>query len=201
MVSHLPPTRLTFLSHAATQAQRRAAFPGDELLADSDLTALAAPGWKMPRVQRVLSGPEHRTRQTAQALGLSAAIATELRDCDYGSWSGLDLDDVQTQNPDGLAAWLTDPAAAPHGGESILKLLKRIGNWLDQQHNTGHTIAVTHPAVIRAAIIYVMESPPQSFWRLDIAPLSLTDLRFNGRAWTVRSSGLPLRHTDGANAD
>jgi broad specificity phosphatase PhoE len=190
---------LTFVSHAATLAQRRAAFPLDEDLEKPDFSA--ALDWKAPRAQQALSGPEHRTRQTARALGLSPEIAPDLRDCDCGSWRGLDLNDIQAQDPEGLGAWLTDPAAAPHGGESILKLIDRVGDWLERQRDKGHTIAITHPAVIRAAIIYVLEAPPQSFWRLEIAPLSLTDLRFNGRAWTVRSSGQALRHSDGTHAD
>jgi broad specificity phosphatase PhoE len=190
---------LTFLSHAATPALRRAAFPSDEDLEKPDFAE--ALDWQVPRVQQALSGPEHRIRQTALALGLSAEISADLRDCDYGSWRGLDLNDIQAQDPEGLAAWLTDPAAAPHGGESIVKLIDRVGNWLEQLRDKGHTIAVTHPVVIRAAIVHVLEAPPRSFWRVDIAPLSLTDLRFNGRAWTVRSSGQALRRSDGTHAD
>jgi broad specificity phosphatase PhoE len=199
LASHTSPTRLTFLSHAATPAQRRAAFPSDEDLEKPDFAA--ALGWKAPRAQQIWAGPEHRTRQTARGLGLSVEISAELRDCDYGSWRGLDLSEIQAQDPEGLAAWLTDPAAAPHAGESILKLIDRIGDWLEQQRDKGHTIAVTHPAVIRAAIIHVLEAPPRSFWRVDIAPLSLTDLRFNGRAWTVRSVSQILHNSDGTNAD
>jgi broad specificity phosphatase PhoE len=56
----------------------------------------------------------------------------------------------------------------------------------------GHTIAVTHPAVIRSTLVHTLQSPPSSFWRIDIAPLSLTDLRWNCRVWTVRSSGCAL---------
>jgi broad specificity phosphatase PhoE len=56
----------------------------------------------------------------------------------------------------------------------------------------GHTIAVTHPAVIRAAILNSLQSPPESFWRIEIAPLSVTDLRYNGRLWTTRSTGCSL---------
>jgi hypothetical protein len=43
--------------------------------------------------------------------------------------------------------------------------------------------------VIRSAIVHALSASAQTFWRIDIAPLSLTDLRFNGRVWTLRSSG------------
>ena len=190
-------TRLTLISHAPTQAQRRAAFPADESLEEQEFAKVAALGWKAPRLQRIWSAPERQTQQTAQALGLSAAIAPELRDCDYGAWRGREFDELQSAAPEGVVAWLTDVAASPHGGESIIDLIHRVGSWLDEQRDAGHTLAVTHPAVIRGAIVYALQAPAQTFWRIDIAPLSLTDLRFNGTVWTVRSTACPLRRTEG----
>ena len=35
----------------------------------------------------------------------------------------------------------------------------------------------------------VIEAQLQSFWRIDVTPLSLTDLRTNGRRWVLRSMG------------
>lgn len=153
----------------------------------------ASLGWKPPRAQRILCGPELRTRQTAQALGLPAIVTEELRDCGYGFWGGKELRALQDDDPEGVAAWLTDPAVAPHGGESIASLMERVGRWMEEEQRiAGHTIAVTHPAVIRCVVLHVLQSPAQSFWRIDVAPLSLTDLRFNGRAWTLRSSDCAL---------
>jgi broad specificity phosphatase PhoE len=153
------------------------------------ITALRGSG---PRAQRTLSAPELRAQQTSQALGLSAEIAADLRDCDYGAWSGFDLSDIASSKPEDVAIWLRDPGAAPHGGESIVDLIHRIGLWLNEQRDAGHTLAVTHPAVIRAAIVCALEAPPQTFWRIDVAPLSLTDLRWNERVWTLRASGCVL---------
>ena len=49
-------------------------------------------------------------------------------------------------------------------------------------------VAVTHPAIIRAAILVALDAPPKSFWRIDIAPVSRTVLHFRGHAWTLRST-------------
>lgn len=190
--------RLTLISHAAIYSQRRAAFPLDEPPDEREIAKIAALGWHIPRAQRVCAAPERRALQTAQALGLTAAVATELRDCDYGAWRGQEFDHVQAHSPEAIRSWLTDPAAAPHGGESILSLIDRVGRWLDEQSDGGHTsagshtIAVTHPAIIRSAIVHTLHALPQTFWRIDIAPLSQTDLRFNGTVWTLRSAGCPL---------
>ena len=153
---------------------------------------IAALRWKAPRAQRIFAAPERRVQQTANALGLFAVTAAELRDCDYGEWRGREFDELYSSNPDGIGAWLTDPDAAPHGGESLVNLIGRVSGWLNEHHNAGHTIVVTHPAVIRSAIVHVLGAAPQTFWRIDIAPLSLTDIRFNGNAWTLRSIACPL---------
>jgi broad specificity phosphatase PhoE len=165
----------------------------DEPVGESEIAEIAALGWNAPRAQQVCSAPERRVQETVKALGLSPTVVAELRDCDYGTWSGRELSEVQSSEPEEVLTWLTDTAASPHGGESILALVDRVGRWLEEQRERGHVIAVTHPAVIRAAIVCALEVPLQSFWRIDIAPLSLTDLRFNGRMWTLRSSGCGLR--------
>jgi broad specificity phosphatase PhoE len=190
------PARLTLISHAATQAQRRAAFPLDEPLDGRDIAKIKSLNWQAPRAQHIYAAPEHRTQQTAQALGLSAIPSTDLRDCSYGAWCGRDLTELQSKAPESVAVWLTDPTATPHGGESIVDLIERIADWLDTQRDAGHTIAVTHPAIIRSAIIHTLSAPAQSFWRIDIAPLTFTDLRHNGRTWTLRSTAVPLSHRD-----
>jgi broad specificity phosphatase PhoE len=181
-------TRLSLISHAATRAQRLSAFPSDEPVDESAISKVVGSG-KLPPADHVWSAPERRTQQTAHALGLSAEVEAELRDCDYGTWSGRQLNEIQLEDPEGLLTWLTDASSAPHGGESLLNLTERIAIWLGQQRSPGHVIAVTHPAVIRSAIIHVLRVPAESFWRVDIEPLSLTDLRFNGNTWTIRSAG------------
>jgi broad specificity phosphatase PhoE len=190
------PARLTLISHAATPATRLAAFPQDELLDAGEIAKLgkfASRTWHAPRARQVLTAPEHRTRQTAQALDLNAVVTDELRDCDYGAWQGRGLADLQAEAPEAILQWLTDPTASPHGGESITALIARTTVWLNGlvQHD-GHTIGVTHPAVIRSAILHTLGAPASSFWRVDIAPLTVTDLRHNGRVWTLRSSAVPL---------
>jgi broad specificity phosphatase PhoE len=191
------PARITLISHAATLALKRASFPLDEALVEGEPEKIAALGWTSPRIQQVCTGPEQRTRQTATALGLEGSVESGLADVNYGEWSGKQIDEIQASDPIGLAAWLTDVSAAPHGGESFVQLIVRVGHWMEAQTGAGHTLAVTHPAVIRAAILYSLQAPPESFWRLEIAPLSVTDLRFNGRLWTARSTGCALSRSSG----
>jgi broad specificity phosphatase PhoE len=189
-------SRITFISHAVTPALRRAAFPIDEALEEGEIARVQSMGWKAPGAQQILSAPERRAQMTGLSLDLSASITEDLRDCDFGSWGGRELSQVQDDDPAGLVSWLTDPAAVPHGGESIQALVGRVKGWLDRQRDAGHTIAVTHPSIIRSAMILALDAPLQSFWRVDIAPISLTDLRYNGSTWTLRSAATKLSQTE-----
>jgi broad specificity phosphatase PhoE len=189
-------SRITFISHAVTPALRRSAFPDDEALEEREIARVKSIDWRVPGAQQIVSAPERRAQMTALSLGLPASITEDLRDCHFGSWRGRELSQVQDDDPAGLVSWLTNPAAAPHGGESIDALVGRVKGWLDRQRGAGHTIAVTHPSIIRSAIILALDAPLQSFWRVDIAPISLTDLRYNGSTWTLRSAATKLSHSE-----
>ena len=185
-------TRLLLLCHASTGAARAASFPGNEPLDDPGRRRLAASPPAVGRPHRCWTSPALRATQTAQALQLDAAPEPLLRECEYGRWTGRSLDDVQAQEPDAVAAWMQDPATAPHGGESLLALLGRVGQWLDAQNQLpGRVVAVTHASVIRAALIHAIAAGPAAFWRIDVAPLSLAMLSGNGSRWNLVSLAEP----------
>lgn len=174
--------RLTMVSHAMTDAMAVGRFPADEPLNDIG-------GRRVERLDtkgdnRHLTAPERRARQTAQLLGLRAVTDPRLADLDCGRWRGHTLGELRGED---LETWLTDPARAPHGGESIVDLIERVAGWLGSlAENTSPTVAVTHPAVIRAAILHSLDSPPNAFWRIDVAPFSRTVLHFRNGHWTLR---------------
>ncbi|GHH71109.1 phosphoglycerate mutase [Streptosporangium violaceochromogenes] len=176
-------TRLLLVCHASTPATARAAFPGDEPLDARGLRRAAGPAPPVgpgPAVCAV----ERRCVQTARALGLRPVPDRLLADCDYGRWSGRTLAQVEAAEPEALVAWLTDPAAAPHGGESITALLARVAGWLSLRA-PGRIVAVTHPSVIRAAVVHALGAPAQAFWRVDVAPLARVALTGRGGRWRL----------------
>jgi broad specificity phosphatase PhoE len=177
--------RVTLVSHAMTDAMAAGRFPADEPLNRiGRRQAKRAGRLDINADTRQFAGPEERTRQTAQLLGLRAAAEPRLADLGCGAWCGQTLRAV---GPADLEAWLTDPARAPHGGESIVALIDRVAGWLASlTDDLSPTVAVTHPAVIRAAILGALDMPPKSFWRIDIAPVSRTVLHFRKGNWTLR---------------
>lgn len=185
--------RLTLICHASTDAVRRATFPGDEPLDDRGRTQAVELAGHLPSVDRCWTSPELRTRQTAEALRLNASVEPALHECDYGRWAGGTLAEIAAREPDAVNSWLRDPGAAPHGGETIADLIRRVATWLaDEQAHDRRSIAVTHSTIIRAAIVPVMQAPPQSFWRIDIGPLTVTRLSGTDGRWNIISSGCAL---------
>jgi broad specificity phosphatase PhoE len=182
--------RLDLLAHGGSEATRAARFPDDEPLEASAAQALEALRGRVRPYAQAFAAPARAARETAAALGLNAAVEPALRDCDYGRWRGLASKDVAAREPDAFADWLGDPAAAPHGGESLATLIERVGAWLAQSlTREGATLAVTHAPVVRAAIVNALGAGPSAFWRVDVAPLSLARLSGHGQRWNLVALG------------
>lgn len=85
---------------------------------------------------------------------------------------------MAAREPGAVELWLSDPLAAPHGGESLLAFISRIGGWLDTRpaDDGGAIVAVAEPAVVRAALVYALGAPPLTYWNVDVRPLSTITL-------------------------
>lgn len=180
--------RLVLVRHAATSATRTAAFPADEALDARGLADAATLADQLPATSGdVLSSPALRCRQTVAAAGLEPATShPELAECDFGAWAGQALEDVHAADPVAATAWMTDPDAAPHGGESLTRFAARVAGWLDgQAAGHGRAVAITHGGVVKAAVVHALGAPLEAFWRIDVAPLAITELHAHEGRWTV----------------
>ena len=185
--------RLDLLAHGASAATRAARFPDDEALEPAAVGALHALRDRLRPYAQVLTAPARAARETATALGFDAEVEMALSDCDYGRWRGLASKDVAEREPDEFAAWLGNADAAPHGGEFFAALIERVGAWLTQAlTHEGATLAITHTAIVRAAIVNALGAESSAFVRIDVAPLSLARLSGHGQRWNLVALG-PLR--------
>ncbi|MFJ2177056.1 histidine phosphatase family protein [Streptomyces sp. NPDC087851] len=144
------------------------------------------------RPSAVYVSPSPRCRTTAGLLGLDARPLTDLAPWAMGRWQGRTLDEVAAEEPRSVSTWLTDPAAAPHGGESLLALYARVGRWLDAlDPGTPRVVAVTEPDIVRAAAVHALGAPAGAFWRFDVRPLTATELTGRDGRWNLLG-GRPL---------
>lgn len=184
--------RLTMICSGATEATRRGRFPVDEPL-ETRAAAKAGVASLLGRFDRLWTSPALRARQTAEVLAADSVTKEELRDQNFGEWAGLDAAALQDAQPDLMTAWRSNPHITPPGGESFAEVHRRVAAFVDGMvAQRGHTAAVTHPAVIRAAIIHVLGAPLSIFDRIDVEPLSLNDFRSDGRRWVLRGCGITM---------
>ena len=184
--------RLLLLRHASTTAVRRGAFPVDEAVDSAGLAAATGLAGRLGEGE-ALCGPSRRARATASAAGLDARVDPGLAECDFGAWAGRTLAEVWAHDPLAAEAWMTDPDAASHGGESLSAFLARVGAWLEAQAaREGRAIAVTHGGVVKAAVVHALGAPPAAFWRVDATPLRVTELHAHDGRWTVTRVNAPV---------
>lgn len=189
-------SRVTFIGHGSTSATRRTAFPLDEPLESAATAATAVLAERLhrpasgqahrPAGEQALTGPARRCRQTAELLGLVATVDPGLADWNLGDWAGRTLDELAAEAPDAVQSWITDPGFAPPGGEPLTSVIERVGRWLEAAaERPSRVIAVTHPAVIRSAIVHTLQAPADSFWRIDVAPLAVVEVRGHPGRWSL----------------
>jgi broad specificity phosphatase PhoE len=184
---HATATRLIFFCAGATSLSRIGAFPApDDGLDEGGARKAAAARPRGPKPDIVAVSPARAAIETAEALGFEAAAEPALADLDFGQWSGRTLLDVEASDAPALRAWFADPSLAAPGGESMAELVVPVGAWVDLQAGTDRVIlAITHAAVMRAALAHVLSVPVASVMRIDVAPLSTLHLSFHGQ-WRLQ---------------
>lgn len=183
------PARITLLCHGRSTA-RPSAFAGDDPLAEGEAERIAALALALAGIDRIVSSPARVATQTTDALAATSTTDVALADLDLGHWRGRSLSDIQATEPEALATWMADADFAGHGGESRAALVERVSSWLEERRAAdGHTLAVTHPVVIQAAMLGILGAPAAAFRHIDVPPLHALDIRGDGRRWAIRSFG------------
>jgi len=186
--------RLLLVRHAPTPATRRADFPLDEPLDARGQEQAANLAEAIPTRAEVVSSPARRCRETAAAAGLRPDIDERLAECDFGAWAGRSLQQIYDEDSAAATQWMTDPEAAPHGGESLATFSARVAGWLDEERcsGNGYRVAITHGGVVKASVVHVLGARLAAFWRIDVSPLSITELHAHGDNWTLARVNAPV---------
>jgi broad specificity phosphatase PhoE len=174
--------RLLVVAHAPTSATNALVFGEPGELHSGDIPRLSG------RTACWVRGPEQACEPTAAHLGGTAEAIHDLRGCDFGAWAGKALIDVASEDPSGLAAWLRDPSAAPHGGETLAELITRVGRVLDDhQWPDGRSVVVVTALVARALLVHALGATPEVIFRIDIAPLGRALISRSQQTWRLTS--------------
>ena len=179
---------LTLVAHALTPALRGLVLGGAP---DPDPASLTAARELKLEADVTYAGPEPAAVATAEALGLTPVVEPALRDRDYGAWSGQPLEDLLAADPTGVAAWLERPHTAAPGGETENDVITRVADWLSdvvsEEQAAAHRrlVAVVHPAVVRAIVLYALDAPAESLRHVDVRPLATVNLSHHTGSWSL----------------
>jgi broad specificity phosphatase PhoE len=139
------------------------------------------------RIDRIVSSPLQRTRQTASQLGLPVEVDDRFVEVDYGEYDGMPLADIP---PDLWARWRGDPDFAPPGGESLAALQVRVAAALDDLADAAREqtiVVVTHVSPIKAAVAWALGVGDEVTWRLFVQPASITRIIVRDRGPVLQS--------------
>ena len=184
------PTVTVLARHGATALSVEKRFSGrggfDAPLSDlgeRQADALAAEIAAHGDVQRIVSSPLLRTRQTAQRVadlvGLPVDLDDGLAECDFGEWDGCTFAEVRDQWPTELGAWLESTDVAPPGGESFAACRERVlraRSRLVERHAGERILVVAHVTPIKVLVADAVGAPLGSLYRMELKPCSISTL-------------------------
>jgi broad specificity phosphatase PhoE len=137
-------------------------------------------------ISAIQSSPQARARETAQPIagrtGLPVEIAEAVDEIDVGDWTGLPFSTLR-EDPLWQLWNRARSAARPPRGESMQELQSRVVRHLYQMssdHPDARVVVVSHAEVIRAALLHVLKLPLDEFWRVEVAPASVSTLVIDG---------------------
>lgn len=139
------------------------------------------------RVDRVVSSPLLRARQTAEAFDVAVEVDERLIELDYGEFDGCALGDIPAA---AWAEWRADITFAPPGGESLQALGLRVRESLDAITSTPSdetVVVMSHVSPIKAGVAWALGVDDQVTWRLFVAPASITRFEVSPRGAVMRS--------------
>ena len=99
-----------------------------------------------------------RARMTAEIvgerIGLEPVIEPRVRECDWGSWEGMLVSDIEREHPEDWQAWLAAGEAFRFpDGESLIEHMQRTTAALDDvRKGESPALVVCHGGTIRVAL-------------------------------------------------
>lgn len=158
-----------------------------------------------PPIARVVASPMLRTVATAKLaadrLGVTVETDDRLIEIAHGTWEGRLRDELAASDPQRYHAWRNDPASvAFDGGESLAAVLERWRAFRAAVQIDVPTLAVTHDAVLRCALIDLRGDALDAFWTYPVENAAYAIVEIEGPSWMLVSAA-ETAHLAAARAD
>jgi broad specificity phosphatase PhoE len=179
---------LILVRHGRTAANASGLLVGhlDVPLDERGAEQAALVGKSLSGIDRVISSPLQRCRQTAEALGLPVEVDDRWIELDYGEFDGQPLASIGRAVWD---EWRADPTYVPAGGESLAALAQRVSTACDElvaEALDSNIVIVSHVSPIKAAAAWALAAGVEIAWRSHLDQASISRI-------TITSTGPVLR--------
>jgi len=140
-------------------------------------------------VQAVLSSPQRRTQQTAEAIArvhqLPVRAEPALAEVWLGRWQGKTWNEIK-DDPD-VARYLADPTHVCDALEPGMSVHERVVGLVEGRRSDAEesVVLVSHGDPLRILLAHYLSMPFAAYRRLEVAPASVSVLRFSS-AFGVR---------------
>lgn len=136
----------------------------------------------LKNIDRVISSPLIRAKQTADAFGLPVEVDPRFIELDYGDFDGVLQKDVPAPT---WSEWRRNNNFRPPNGETLVELDLRVQEALSEliyEARLKNVVVVSHVSPIKAAIAWTIGTEIGSSWRmlLDRASISRIEITENG---------------------
>jgi len=188
--SDQPQTILWLIRHAEVEPRYHSIFGGKIDMALSErghAQAAALAGYlKTFDFAAVYSSPMRRVQDTLGPIltlrDYKTTVMTELREVDFGAWTGLSWDEVREKFGISAFDWLTQLecnaiANAECAKDFRARLEPCLGEILSR-HSGQHVAILCHGGVIRMLLSILLKWPFPSFAPVEIEYTSITQIRY-----------------------
>ena len=191
-------TRLHLVRHGPTHAKTMVGW--SDIPADlSDHAALARLHAHLPRDALVISSDLSRAADTATAIqGTRRRLPhhPDLREIHFGAWEMRAFAEIEAEDPElAFAYWDSPGDVRPPNGESWNAVRARVDAAIDGligMHTGADLVIVAHFGVILTQVQRALDLDAQQTFAHRIDNLSVTELAFDGKTWSVgRINHLP----------
>lgn len=191
-------TRLFLIRHAEVEPDYHRTFGGriDMNLSDKgrEQARLLANYFERLKVDAVYASPMKRVQQTLAPFAENGhpppAIVEDLREVDFGDWTGLVWEEVKDKFGVSPYEWLAElEHARMPNAETGAQLCTRIAAQMDliREKHTGETVAVfCHGGVIRAALSNLLNLPLVKTSVFEVAYASFTEVKLSDRGAEIQ---------------
>ena len=170
-------------ANAAGQLLGRADVP----LTETGLRQANALAAAVGAVDRVVSSPLRRARQTAAAFAREFEVDERWTELDYGIYDERPLGDVPRELWD---SWRGDAEFTPPEGESLANVGRRVRaacEDLAPAAADADVVVVSHVSPIKAAVAWALDADDRIAWRTFVAVASITRIGVTDRGPILRS--------------